>query len=323
MRRYIPFTYKMLIPYLLLVLLTDAIIGYVSYSMLIQSRTEMAETNIRTGMEQARNNIRYQMDEIQRMSDTLFSNLAFQRALQTKGEPYDIYLVMLDEIVPQITAPLKLFGNDIRLMLYTLNSDLYIVSGDNLEEPIKDSDYYILPFEDIKDSGWCREFKDSERDNVWLQIDTDKRLRNISLIRRLISYSGTMAVIGYVRITEGSKVLGVYRDDFYAGKPALTVKELGQGKAYYLAARVNDPAFYEAFYGKLVQDAGVRRALDAALPAGVTAQLRTDGEREYVFVQNFSGQTARVELDGRSYADAESGAAVAGVLELPVNVSPF
>ncbi|MGG3455648.1 MULTISPECIES: sensor histidine kinase [Paenibacillus] len=201
MKKYIPFTYKMLIPYLLLVLLTDAIIGYVSYSMLIQSRTEMAETNIRTGMEQARNNIRYQMDEIQRMSDTLFSDLAFQRALQAKGEPYDIYLVMLDEIVPEITAPLKLFGNDIRLMLYTLNSELNIVSGDNLEEPIKDSDYYILPFEDIKDSAWYKEFKDSERDNIWLQIDTDQRLGNISHIRRLVSYSGNMTVIGYVRIT--------------------------------------------------------------------------------------------------------------------------
>ncbi|MED4954598.1 histidine kinase [Paenibacillus macerans] len=201
MKKYIPFTYKMLIPYLLLVLLTDAVIGYVSYSMLIQSRTEMAETNIRTGMEQARNNIRYQMDEIQRMSDTLFSSLAFQRALQTKGEAYDIYLAMLDKIVPEITAPLKLFGNDIRLMLYTLNDELYFVSGDNLEEPIKGSDYYILPFEDIKDSAWYKEFKDSERDNIWLQIDTDRRLGNISHIRRLVSYSGNMTVIGYVRIT--------------------------------------------------------------------------------------------------------------------------
>lgn len=201
MKKYIPFTYKMLIPYLLLVLLTDAIIGYASYTMLIQSRTEMAETNIRTGMEQARNNIRYQMDEIQRMSDTLFGDLAFQRALQAKGEPYDIYLVMLDEIVPEITAPLKLFGNDIRLMLYTLNSELNIVSGDNLEEPIQDSDYYILPFEDIQDSAWYQEFKDSERDNIWLQIDTDQRLGNISHIRRLVSYSGNMTVIGYVRIT--------------------------------------------------------------------------------------------------------------------------
>ncbi|WP_068782488.1 sensor histidine kinase [Paenibacillus sp. GM2] len=201
MKKYIPFTYKMLVPYLLLVLITDVVIGYISYAMLIQSRTEMAETNVRTGMEQARNNIRYQMDEIQRMSDTLFGSLSFQRALQTKGDPYQIYLIMLDDIVPQITAPLKLFGNNIRLMVYTMNEDMYVVAGDDQASPIANSDYYILPYEQIMNSDWYRNFKDSERDNIWLQIDTDQRLENISHIRRLVSYSGKNTVIGYVRIT--------------------------------------------------------------------------------------------------------------------------
>ncbi|WP_018750135.1 sensor histidine kinase [Paenibacillus sanguinis] len=201
MKKYIPFTYKMLIPYLLLVLLTDVILGYVSYSMLVESRTEMAETNIRTGMEQARNNIRYQMDEIQRMSDTLFGDLAFQRALQTRGEPYDIYLVMMDVIVPQVTAPLKLFGNDIRLMLYTLNDDLNMVAGDHLEEPISESDYYIFPFKEMESAAWYRELKESGQDNTWVQVDTDGQLGNISHMRRLISYNGNITLIGYLRIT--------------------------------------------------------------------------------------------------------------------------
>jgi two-component system, sensor histidine kinase YesM len=201
MKVYMPFTYRMMIPYLLLVLLTDVLIGYISYTMLINSRTELAESNIRTGMEQASNNIRYQMDEIQRMSDTLFGSLSFQRALQAKGEPLEIYWTMIDEIVPQITAPLQLFGNDIRLMLYALNTELYIVSGDNLAYPIYDSDYYILPFQDIEDSEWYRTFKDSERDNIWLQIDTDQELGNISHIRRLVSFNDYKTVIGYVRIT--------------------------------------------------------------------------------------------------------------------------
>ncbi|MFD2876487.1 hypothetical protein ACFTAO_11845 [Paenibacillus rhizoplanae] len=100
LKKYMPFTYKMMIPYLLLVLLTDVFIGYISYSMLTDSRTEMAESNIRTGMEQSRNNIRYQMDEIQRMSDNLFGSQPFQRALEMKGTPFEIYLTMLDQIVP-------------------------------------------------------------------------------------------------------------------------------------------------------------------------------------------------------------------------------
>lgn len=198
---YMPYTYKMMIPYLLLVLLTDVLIGYVSYTMLVQSRTEMAETNIRTGMEQASSNIRYQMDEIQRMSDTLFGSLSFQAALQTKGEPVEIYWTMLDEIVPQITAPLQLFGNNIRLMLYTMNGELNLVSGDNLSEPIYRSDYYILPYPEIESTSWFREYRNSERDNLWLQIDTDRTLGNISHIRRLVSFGDYKTVIGYVRIT--------------------------------------------------------------------------------------------------------------------------
>lgn len=119
--------------------------------------------------------------------------------------------------------------------------------------------------------------------------------------------------------SEGADVLAVYRDDFYAGRPALTVNALGDGKAYFLAARVSEPSFYDSFYGKLVADAGVRRAIKAELPAGVTAQLRTDGEQDYVFILNFSGKEATVGLDEARYTDVESGEAVTGGMSLPLH----
>lgn len=200
-RPFIPFTYKMMIPYLILVLLTDVIIGYFSYSMLIESRTEMAETNIRTAMEQTRNNLKYQMDEIQRMSDTLFGSLSFQRALQKQGDPWETYLTMLDEIVPQIQAPLNLYGNKIRLIVYTTNGYLNEVDGDNLNKPIGKSDYYVLPYSQIYDRDWFQTLKDSDLDNLWMQVDTDVKLENISHIRRLVSYNDYKTGIGYVRIT--------------------------------------------------------------------------------------------------------------------------
>ncbi len=124
--------------------------------------------------------------------------------------------------------------------------------------------------------------------------------------------------------TETAEAIAFYGDDFYAGRPALTVNRLGSGRAYYLAARVSDPAFYDSFYEAVVRESNARRALDAALPAGVTAQLRTDGVRDYVFLLNFSGAPARVELDGSSaasYSDAETGESLAGTLELPANAS--
>ncbi len=117
---------------------------------------------------------------------------------------------------------------------------------------------------------------------------------------------------------EGAEVLGVYTDDFYAGRPALTLNRFGQGRAYYMATRLHDD-FLHAFYNKVVADAGVSRAIDTALPRGVTATVRTDGIADYVFVQNFSGMPRRVELDNRSYIDLESGEPVGPGIDLDAN----
>ncbi|WP_309122156.1 beta-galactosidase [Paenibacillus sp.] len=118
--------------------------------------------------------------------------------------------------------------------------------------------------------------------------------------------------------SEGAEVLATYESDFYAGRPALTVNRFGRGKAYYLATRAKEP-FYERFYAQLAAEAGVKRVLEADLPAGVTAQARTDGENEYVFVMNFSGAPQTVALDGRAYVDLVNGGSVTGALELPTN----
>ncbi|WP_058303632.1 beta-galactosidase [Gorillibacterium timonense] len=117
--------------------------------------------------------------------------------------------------------------------------------------------------------------------------------------------------------SEGAEVIAVYGDDFYRGEPALTEHRHGNGKAYYLAARVSDPSFYRAFYGKLIRDAGICRTLETELPEGVTAQLRSDGESDYVFVLNFSGQEEGITLDAEPYVDLESGEAITGALALP------
>jgi beta-galactosidase len=119
---------------------------------------------------------------------------------------------------------------------------------------------------------------------------------------------------------EGAEALAVYRDDFYAGRPALTVNALGAGKAYYLATRVKDDPFYERFYAAVAAAAGVERVLDADLPEGVTVQARTDGTHDYVFIMNFSGAAQTVSLDGRAYTDLETGEVVGeAALALPVH----
>jgi len=116
---------------------------------------------------------------------------------------------------------------------------------------------------------------------------------------------------------EGAETLAAYAEDFYAGRPALTVNRFGKGKAYYLATRAKRP-FYETFYAAVAAEAGVPRTIETALPEGVTAQARTDGEKEFVFVMNFSGKPQTVTLDDRSYTDMETNEP-ARALELPAH----
>ncbi|MGM1020795.1 MAG: beta-galactosidase [Bacillota bacterium] len=102
--------------------------------------------------------------------------------------------------------------------------------------------------------------------------------------------------------TEGAEVLAVYGSDFYAGRPALTVNRLGQGKAYYIASR-NTAPFHSHFYKSLIDGAGISKALDVQLPHGVNTAIRTDGVHDYIFILNFTHEPQEITLDGRTYAD--------------------
>lgn len=105
---------------------------------------------------------------------------------------------------------------------------------------------------------------------------------------------------------EGAEALAVYGEDFYAGRPALTVNQLGAGKAYYIASR-NDSAFTNDLLARIVEQEGIKRVLDSELPKSVTAQMRTDGTNDYVFLSNFSANKEAVQLDERNYLDLLTG----------------
>jgi beta-galactosidase len=115
---------------------------------------------------------------------------------------------------------------------------------------------------------------------------------------------------------ETASVLATYADQFYAGRPALTVNRAGDGRAFYVASR-NRPPFHSHFYQTLIAELGLHRALDADLPPGVTVQPRTDGQRTFLAVLNFGLEPAAVKLDGTVLEDLITRETVSGTLTLP------
>jgi beta-galactosidase len=114
---------------------------------------------------------------------------------------------------------------------------------------------------------------------------------------------------------EGAEALAVYDDDFYAGRPALTVNRFGAGRAYYVAPR-NEDRFVAEFIEKLIAQAGARRVIETELPSGITAQMRSDGDHEIVFLLNFNPDEQTVALDQAAYVDLLHDTPVHDVVKL-------
>ena len=93
---------------------------------------------------------------------------------------------------------------------------------------------------------------------------------------------------------ESAEVSGTYGDDFYAGRPALTANRFGKGRACHIAARTGRD-FLLDYYRDLSIELGIKRAAEN-LPYGVTAQIRSDGKTDYVFVMNFTPDKKTADL---------------------------
>ncbi|QMR78998.1 beta-galactosidase [Enterobacter sp. RHBSTW-00175] len=109
---------------------------------------------------------------------------------------------------------------------------------------------------------------------------------------------------------ESAQVLATYRDDFYAGRPAVTVNRVGKGKAWHVASR-NDLPFQRDFFAAIINELALPRAIEGDFPPGVVATARTDGETTWVFVQNFTAQQQLVTLP-QGYTDCMTDAAAVG-----------
>jgi beta-galactosidase len=110
----------------------------------------------------------------------------------------------------------------------------------------------------------------------------------------------------------GAEALASYREDYYAGTPALTRHPFGNGLGYYLGTALAADGLTWLF-DRLLVDAKVHPGYTAT--AGVEITCRSDGEHTWVFTLNHSNQKATVHLS-QSGIDLITGKAVKSQLVL-------
>ncbi len=110
-----------------------------------------------------------------------------------------------------------------------------------------------------------------------------------------------------------AKVLAVYEQDFYAGRPVVVEHSYGTGKSIYLAAETESD-FLREFYQEVFRERGLVNPLGIRLPYGVTTAVRK-GDPDVVFVMNFSHKPVSLQSTG-NWKDVDNGACYSGRLEL-------
>lgn len=117
--------------------------------------------------------------------------------------------------------------------------------------------------------------------------------------RNKVSYNGktyTMKEYGTIIENGEAKVCGEYKEDFYAGTPAITKNKVGKGQAYYIGARLSD-AFNRDFYGELIDALQLKSILDVKHEIGVSVQGRKMNESHVVvFIMNFTEQEQEINI---------------------------
>ena len=73
--------------------------------------------------------------------------------------------------------------------------------------------------------------------------------------------------------------------------------------------------FTDHIVAQLLEAAGVQSDFDGALPKGVSANSRTDGERVFVFLQNNTYEPQQTQT-GKNWKNLETGETVTGQIDL-------
>lgn len=115
---------------------------------------------------------------------------------------------------------------------------------------------------------------------------------------------------------EGAEQLAAYEGEFYARTPAVTAHRYGQGRAYYVGARLEQHGI-DAIVAHAAAEADIRRSLGTLLPEGVIARKRLGGDREYLFVLNLLDSSIEVPVVESGWRDVANDSEWVARLTVP------
>src|SRR6185503_8055574 len=112
---------------------------------------------------------------------------------------------------------------------------------------------------------------------------------------------------------KGCQVLGTYTKDFYAGRPAITMNQFGEGKAIYVGTISHQPFYYDLIVW-LRQLCNMFPLLK--VPDTVEVSLRQKDNTKIYFLLNHQNSSVRISFF-KPMHDFLSGKTFTGTYDLP------
>ena len=113
-----------------------------------------------------------------------------------------------------------------------------------------------------------------------------------------------------------ARPLALYGEDYYRGRPAVTVNEHGSGRAFYLATHLESRALRDLFRSLA---AALRLSAPFPVPEGVELSVRRGGRSSYLFVLNHNPHPVQVDLARGRFRELLRRDEVSGTLALEAN----
>ena len=122
----------------------------------------------------------------------------------------------------------------------------------------------------------------------------------------------TVEVLCDILKPTSAAVIARYTQDYYAGKPAITLNQYGAGRAIYIGA-VGDEHLYDLFAKWLLNTTGLQNTL--ATPPGVEVTQRIQGDKSLHFILNHNDHPQTIHLES-PYMNLLNGMQLTGDVQL-------
>ena len=113
--------------------------------------------------------------------------------------------------------------------------------------------------------------------------------------------------------TEGADVLTTFAEDFYAGMPAISRNEYGDGLGYFIGSNF-EASLLDDFYGDLLSKHGIQPQWITSDNVEVTQRYKDD--EALIFVLNHNNYEVIINLGDKQYDDLLNRTVVSGEIEL-------